>query len=628
MKHSIVAALVLFLAGTTLAGPPADTLLPADTKAFLSVPDVDALSDGFHRSPLGQLIDDPNMQPFVEDLKQQFQQKNKGLKDRIGITVEDLEGLASGELALGLCKAADGQANFVAIVEVAKNLAAAQEAIATVEQFLTTQRGARRSPHQIGGVALSHFEVPGENGAPSHHAIYFLLNDQQLVVVDDLELATQILKFAAKERRDSLATLPAYAATMKRCETSVNVPHQAKFFIDPIGVGDCLRASSTKQLKGTDYFKIAKKEGFDAVKGIGGHLNFSADQYGLLYRVSVYAPQPWQRAMRMLKFPNTDDFEPEEFVSNTIASYLTMHIDPLNAFDNFGTLFDTLFGEGDEIWPDVIDSLKNDPDGPKIDLRGDIVAHLKPRATIMIDNKKPIDVHSQRRLIAVKAKNPPALAAAIERLMKNDESAKVHAINGTKIYEIIPDEGSVAPLEINAGVNQQKVPAPHQGVGVANGYLFVSSHFEQIMEIVKTPQAATPLAADNEYQFLRGEIGKLVGQDGNAPPAAAESFYPNEERFLVAYELLRQNKLMDASNLAGKLLNALLTDPTSKTPAVQELDGSKLPPFESIKKYASTGGGTAISEDNGWFLIGFTLDKNRQGNAAAQQPNGLRGRIR
>jgi hypothetical protein len=41
----------------------------------------------------------------------------------------------------------------------------------------------------------------------------------------------------------------------------------------------------------------------------------------------------------------------------------------------------------------------------------------------------------------------------------------------------------------------------------------------------------------------------------------------------------------------------------------QEIDGSKLPNFDLVKKYLGPGGLFAQTEDDGWWLVGCLLKK-------------------
>ena len=57
------------------------------------------------------------------------------------------------------------------------------------------------------------------------------------------------------------------------------------------------------------------------------------------------------------------------------------------------------------------------------------------------------------------------------------------------------------------------------------------------------------------------------------------------------------------------LLNAVLGSSEEGIIRNQEIDGSKLPNFDLVKKYLGPGGLFAQSEDDGWWLVGCLLKR-------------------
>ncbi len=95
----------LCLAAALVAGAPAalaqagnasEDLLPATTKGFFAVTNLSDLSAHWNKTQLGQLMDDPVMRPFSEDLRRQMQGRWSGLRDKLGLTLDDLEGVPGG----------------------------------------------------------------------------------------------------------------------------------------------------------------------------------------------------------------------------------------------------------------------------------------------------------------------------------------------------------------------------------------------------------------------------------------------------------------------------------------------------------------------------------------------------
>ena len=75
LRHASLASIclasltVVTLVPAVRAARPSETLLPATTKSFVSVPDVDLMRKELEETQIGQLMKDPLMQPFIEDRK-------------------------------------------------------------------------------------------------------------------------------------------------------------------------------------------------------------------------------------------------------------------------------------------------------------------------------------------------------------------------------------------------------------------------------------------------------------------------------------------------------------------------------------------------------------------------------
>ena len=61
--------------------------------------------------------------------------------------------------------------------------------------------------------------------------------------------------------------------------------------------------------------------------------------------------------------------------------------------------------------------------------------------------------------------------------------------------------------------------------------------------------------------------------------------------------------------MLARLLNAMMGPKEEGAVRKQEIDGSKLPEFDEVKKYLGPGGLFAQSEEDGWWLVGCLLKK-------------------
>ena len=132
-------------AGAALAAgfPPSETIFPDTTRAWLSVPDPRGLQERFDRSPYGQLLADPNMKKFVESFREELSKNGRQRLKKLGLTLEDLEKLPGGELAVAAVEAEPGRLTTVLLVDVTGNEAEAKALVDRIGTRLVEQKAAK-----------------------------------------------------------------------------------------------------------------------------------------------------------------------------------------------------------------------------------------------------------------------------------------------------------------------------------------------------------------------------------------------------------------------------------------------------------------------------------------------------
>ena len=185
--------------------------------------------------------------------------------------------------------------------------------------------------------------------------------------------------------------------------------------------------------------KILHDEGFTAIQGIGGYISFGQKDYDIFHHTAIFAPGPYQKSMRMLKTLPGDNFAPPDWVPADATRFTTAYLDLANAFNNFGSFFDAYYGEGEAgTFDDIIKGLRDDPNGPQVDVAKEIIGRLGRRVTLVIDNAKPIGLYSVRSLVAVDTKDEKGVADAIRRLMENDDTVKRREVSvGVVLWEML-----------------------------------------------------------------------------------------------------------------------------------------------------------------------------------------------
>ncbi len=652
-----LAILAYFVANTQslFAAKPSEALLPNTTKGYLSIPDFNRLETDFGATQLGLLCQDPVMQPFVEDLKRQIKENGARRLEKLGVTLDELRAVIGGEFAVAVLQPATADAAQVMLVDVTDHDKPARELLERIAVNLKKQGG--RAGRAAAGDAISIFELPKRDGEKNARQTATFLKDNLLVIGDDSKEVEAIYRAMSSDRKDNLAALPAFKESMAKVAKAggeKSNPH-IRWFVEPFGYVDAMRVIDPprEKPKGPDMLKVLRNQGFTAIQGAGGHVTFKAGNYQTLHRTMIYAPAVTQAnpkikdryllAANILDFPNGQNLQPQSWIPREFATYTTWNWNIQNAFPFVGTLVDEVAGDKG-VFDDLLDSLKEDRNGPQVDIRKELVGNLGTRVSLVTDYALPISPKSDRTLVGIETTNEKAVAIAIEKSMKGDESVRRREVEGFTVWEVttkatevhelaIEIEGGVvehADLEMEEEVafqpgktKQKKKKSspkagaqrtiPNSAVCVAYGHLFVSTNIDLLERVLKHAKQQHDAASGGKQDQLSGAADyQLVLKEMNALGAtdiSARIFSRTDEEFRVTYELIRTNEMPKSESLFGQLLNSALGDGKEGMLRKPRLDGRKLPPFEMARRYFGPAGSFVTSESDGWFLTGFTLAK-------------------
>lgn len=630
------------------ATPPSETVLPKTTKGFFSVPDVAALRDSWNETQIGRMMNDPVMKPFVDDLREQLKRKISSTQVRLGLSIDDLKGIYGGELTMALVQPDNdaGQHATVLIVDVTGHLEQVEELLKKIDQNLTEQGAARRT-EQLGDHEATVFTMPKKREDSPTVETFYVLHNETLIVCDHQATCEQLIVRLDGGEGETLADLEAFRATMSRIgQDSGDMTPHIRWFLAPFGYAEALRASSGgRKRKGPDLLKVLPNQGFDAIKGIGGYVFFSTGEQEVMHRTMVYAPAKsdsgdaadgrFRLAARMLEFPNTNTLVPQDFVSRDLGSYFTFNWKMKEAFEHSKTLVNELLGGGeeDDLMEEIIVGLAKDKDGPQVDLRTDLVAHFAERASMITDCRRPITPESERLMFAIELTDADAVRATIDKAFDADPDAEKRVFEEHVIWEIIKDDQAieVEELQIEGGFDEfdpfgeANVPnappaeseekiLPNSAITVANGHLIVASHVDFIVEMLQRPVGTDLLSDAADYQQITDALAKI-----GADESSFRFFARTDETYRPTYELIRQGKMPQSKTLLGKLLNELLGPDEKGILREQQIDGTKMPDFDAVRRYLGPSGMFVRSEENGWYMGGCLLSKDMR--IAAQAPS-------
>ena len=666
--RSRAAALALFasfavLARCGLAGsfPPSETIFPDTTRAWLSIPDIHGLRERFDRSPYGQLVADPAMKAFVDGFREQVSKNGKQRLAKLGLTLEDLEKVPGGEVAAAAIEPQPGTLCTVLLVDTTGHEAEAKALVERISARLLERKATKVEVPNAPG-QLTVYQLPAEedgraDAATAPRRVAFALAPAALVVGDDPLQVGQAFAVLAQGRKDSLATNVSFTTALGRC--GKEIPQTAaplRWFVDPLRFAKAYQAANPprEKRKGPDYVAILGRQGFDAVQGIGGVVAFDHGGHTLRHHAFVHAPalpgrdpfgpERFDRAARMLRFVDAEGVAPPAWVPRGVAGWTALQWDIQTAFASVESLFDDIVGEKGT-FDDVIASLKEDPDGPQIDLERDMVACLGKQVTLISHHVEPIGTDSERLVIAIEATDPQRVAATIAKTMGADSDMQKIEIAGHEAWELIDRSMAIPKIEVETpgGAVQhadghegdddsahrrrqrrrekEEKLLPHSAVTVAHGHLLIASHRDILEQVLTSPGGAESLAAAADYRATAAELAKLL-----PGKAALRSFGREDEAIRPTYELLRQGAMPKSKSVFGQLLNGILGDGKPGSVREQRIDGSTLPEFDQVRRYFGTSCLGMESTADGWHIAGGSLPRPGREPVVARTPEAPAGR--
>jgi hypothetical protein len=664
----IVCILLAIAVSPVSARTPAEKIFPDSTKGFLSIRNLKELGEQWSKTQIGILMNDPIMATFKKDLREQL---NRQMEENFGLTLDGIEQLPSGEIAVGMIAIPNQIPGYVCIMDIVDRRKETENYLKELTGKLT-QAGVKRSTEQYKEQEIVVFAFPERSQPtktdspkldspkldspkpespktkipqPTTESIdrfaYYFIKDNYLIVSDRKELLKLIADQIENPAGKSLADVEDYQATLKRClddmpENSTPLIH---WYIEPLNYGESIRvlvkgSLVEKRRSKPSVFTILKQQGFDAIRGIGGVVSIKAEDKETVCRVFVYTKKPYKLAMQMFVFPDATNFTHPDWMPADLARCTILFVDPLAIFDHFGNLFDALVMQGETgAWNDIIKGIEVDPYGPQINIREEILVNLGQRVLGMSKYSLPITPTSESIVVAVELRDgkDQNMIKALEKLFENDQEMQPVKHRSYILWQRVPAEDVIQPFSgpsnvpslvdtapttgpktIPVAVNNQEIDAPpvfpDGAVTVAKGCLFVSTNGDYLKTILDRLDSEQQSTVKNEPEYK--EVDKIfAGMGMTDKPHFLQFFSRTDKTLQPTYELVRQGKMPQSQAILGKIINAVFVPEDQEGIRPQTFDGRNLPEFDKVSQYFGPFGLYGVSEENGYFFKGFLLEK-------------------
>lgn len=646
----LTALLTLSVAVSEVAAvKPAADLLPASTCVYVSFPDMEAFDASFRKTQLGQLADDPVMKPFAEDIAAQVRDRFGETDFQLGVTWDDLRGVYAGEACLARVQPGNknGEHATVLLVDVTNREKQVQKIRAAISENLK-KRGAVEGEVTISGTAVTAYQLKQKPTELRPREVFVTVVDNQLFVTNHRALAGDVIqRMRAQDGSigdDRLSQFVMFKQIMTQVtDAQPGLEPHVRWYVEPFTYLSVIQASrGGRRKRGKDIKTILKNQGFDAIRAAGGHVNMATADHELLHRTYVYAPavtdQPtkYNGAARMLVFPATEHLPLPNWLPRNAATFLSFNWNVLNGFNYSTSLIDEIV-DSEGFVEDVLKSFETDKAGPQINIRTALLAHLDDHIMTFSDFNLPITTKSERVLFAIRVKDEEKVKAALKQLWSHEPDARMVEMGKHVIWEIIQQEdedGGLGEIELpGVGLTDREPDAdeeaedeirlPNAAMTVARGpdpnapaYLLVSTHIDLLQSVLDESRPAhETLGNAADFRFVTKNLEALgAGKD------SFRFFSRTDEEYRATYEMIRQGKMPESESLLARLLNRILGPEEDDQIRKPEIDGKNLPPYQVVRRYLGPAGLFVKPHDDGWFVTGIMVSKNKlvDKEAAAQ----------
>lgn len=606
--------------------PPASTLLPTDTMAYLRIRNTTDMKAGFSRSTLGKMLDDPSMRPFVSDTYQTISQVLEEFATQVGLSLDELLSIPQGQVAIAVIPSAPPEESkegkqtndeeetdediarrmqqqrreqngfsgvFIIETGMGNDSAAAMKKVLAQIGDLATKNQFVQGEEKIGSHSVTTWRAPRGRGP----VVEWFERDGVFVIGVGRRAAADVLtrwhdtdapenrKVAAEKAQivtgsEILSSNPDFGAVMTRSVSAEAETPQITFFANPFAIAQkIIRRSSSSFF----ILPIVEELGIEKIRGIGGSVFRGGDIVEGIVHLHVVIDPPRDGFFGVVR-PEPVEPTPPEWVPADATSYLTAHWDIATAADNLAKIVNRFAGEN------AFERFTEDRIQGRLDvsLKDDLLANLTGRYVGVRRYQPPAAWNATARMDALQVRDVDQARQMLDKIRTKLPATEMRpeTIGDVQVYFMPPSRELPDTLR-----------RVERSVMLLDDYLVVSDSREIVQLAIQARAGSkSRLIDDPDYALLLSELGaKLAGE---APFFL--SFNRDADSYRVLYELAASPKLAEAFGRRSE-----------NNPVAQKfgdlLRRQKLPKFDELRKYFNVSGSFAYDEAEGLHFGMMTL---------------------
>lgn len=562
----------------------ADRLLPANTYAYFSIPNVTEFKQKFRKSVYGDMRRDAALQPLWDQLDALLKEAGRQVESNIGIPANDLLAIPSGQFALAAIPVRTNKLGGIALLDFGKHEETVDRLLEVMAEKLDKE-DVTRTVEEIEETRVIVYTF-AEAKKPFNQFAYFV-KGQTVVFGTELSVLQEVLKRWDADNNSSktLAESDVYSEIREQTQPKNGQPLLA-WYLDPIGtLKATVMVASDGNPQAALVLQFLPALGLDKLKGVGGAADLNSGGFDSVSRTMTYVDQPTSGLLNMFQFPAAD-LAPPKWVTADADTYFAVNWDAEAAYEAVQELYDTFpgFGQGPGAFEELMDQVAQQP--PGLHPKKDVIDLLTGKILVVGDVDEPDDADDsddseeddedadmgQSYLVAVGVKDEAKARTLLDKLSKEEvASITSREFKDQTLYEIEASSPTGTPTTVT--------------LGVAQGNILVTNDAGMLEDLIGGDDDAQPLAQSPEYKRIAAHFPKK---------ASILSYQRQDVQAEQFYEMLKSGQLF---------------------PTDSEVDLSALPEFDDIRKYLPTTGGYTVPVEHGALSVSFSIRRPAPRNA-------------
>jgi hypothetical protein len=588
---------------------------PADARLALFSDNLASTCEAFRATRLGETLCGAEFTPLLEELKRLDRSTPLFLRPAFGLDWSDLAEVA-GPGGLAVFPLADGSMGTAIIfADGDPGQPASQLLIAASRYF--TEKGFRPKELRHQGDRMTLFEPPAADKTTPKTARVSFVASGLCGIANSQAAAEAILSLT---REGSLATEPAFTKSLGSVDKGPQRASDATFFLRPIELWELARSSDPKRAQAEaekaqkpkkqppegdakaadekteepDPIETSRRLGLGGVQVVAGQLRFAAAEpceWELVAQLAV--PGPYEGALRMLELKPEPFAGPPPWLAADVTRVWRWRWDFAEAMKGFGNLFDEANQPGPDgagLFEDMLDGLRDDPEGVMVDLRHDLFEHLGPDMLFASDERgarTESQPDGERTLYLAAVRDAAVVEDALARFYKGDDRVEHTRVGAFDVWTV--PEGSSLFVE---GESDSVVTV--RALAVGGRQLFFGTDVDMLKGAIEMADDSPRLRDDGSWSRL---LAWITGQAG--PNLALWALTRLDCALAPSYTLATKNDPKAVDDLASSLWRVLLFGSVDrKTDAPYAI----VPAFDRLRAALPRAGAFVSKSDGGWAI--------------------------